>query len=286
MSRAATIDVFQYLDYRAFLRDWYRANNQDGRTLSYRAFARRAGLRSPNYLKLVMDGDRNLSPSMGEQFAKAIGLEGDSASYFVDLVLFNQAATQRERNKQYTRLTGFRSYRKAHKLDLAHSAYHSAWYMPAIREMAASAHFREDPDWIAEQLTPAISRTEARRALETLLELGLLVRDEEGRLRQSEPTLSTGPEVRGLYVANFHRAMMDRATASIDLVPAEERDISSLTLCVGEDGVRRLKSRLQRFRRELLEQSELEDDPTRVVQINFQLFPLSTELSPRDEEEK
>lgn len=275
--------MFQYLDYRAFLRDWYRAHNEGARSMSYRAFARRASLRSPNYLKLVMDGERNLSPEMAERFAQALGLEGDAAGYFVDLVGFNQAGSQRERNRQYARLTTFRRYRKSHQLELAHAAYHSAWYMPAIREMATSPAFQDDDEWVAKHLRPSISRAEAKRALDTLIELGLLVREDDGRLRQSDALLSTGPETRGLHIGNYHRAMMERASESIDLVPAEERDISSLTLCMGEDGLRRLKSRIQRFRRELLEQSELEDDPTRVVQVNFQLFPLSEDLREEDD---
>src|SRR5690606_17396346 len=115
--RGARLDVFQYLDYRAYLRDWYRAHNTDGRSFSFRAFARRAGLKLPNYLKLVMDGERNLTPQTAELFAKGLGLDGEGASYFVDLVAFNQAATQSERNKQYARLTSFRGYRKAHRID-------------------------------------------------------------------------------------------------------------------------------------------------------------------------
>jgi uncharacterized protein (TIGR02147 family) len=275
VGRATDIDVFHYLDYRSFLRDWYIEHNRDGRTLSYRAFARRAGLKSPNYLKLVIDGARNLSSKMAEQFAKALGLEGEPASYFVDLVAFNQASTQKERNRQYSRLTSFRSYKKAHRLDMAHAAYHSAWYLPAIRELAATSRFRNDPEWISRALLPPITRAEAQRAIETLVELGMLVPEADGRLRQTEALVSTGPETKGLFIANYHRAMMERAAAAIDLVPAEERDISSLTLCTGEDGIQRLKARVQRFRRELLEQSELEDDPVRVVQLNFQIFPLS-----------
>lgn len=278
MARGSDIDVFQYLDYRAYLRDWYAAHNKDGRSFSFRAFARRAGLKSPNYLKLVMDGERNLTPQTAERFAKGLGLEGDGAGYFIDLVGFNQASSQAERNKQYARLTSFRGYRKAHKIDLAHAAYHSAWYMPAIREMAASPSAESDAGWIAERLLPPITRTEAQRAIETMIALGLLVRDPDGRLRQVDALVSTGPEIHGLHIANYHRAMMERAAASIDLVAPEERDISSLTLCVAEDGLRRLKERVRRFRRELLELSELDDDPVQVVQMNFQLFPLTRAL--------
>ena len=147
--------------------------------------------------------------------------------------------------------------------------------MPAIRELAAFRDFREDPQWIAEQLIPPITRAQAARAVETLVELGLLVRSDAGRLVQATALVSTGPETRGLHIAAFHRAMTTRALESIDLVPKEDRDISSLTLSLSRGGLRAFKQRLQRFRRELLELSALEEDPEQVVQVNFQLFPLS-----------
>jgi uncharacterized protein (TIGR02147 family) len=78
-----------------------------------------------------------------------------------------------------------------------------------------------------------------------------------------------------VHIVAYHRAMVQRAMDAIDLVPADERDISSLTLCLGEAGLRAFKERVQRFRKELLELSELEPNPEQVVQINFQLFPLS-----------
>lgn len=282
MVRPGQIDVFDYLDYRAFLRDYYLDGKQR-RGLSYRGFSRRAGLRSPNYLKLVVDGERNLTAEMAERFARACGLEGDAAAYFQELVDFNQARTVRERNACYAELTGFRRYRLAHKIDLAQAAYHSTWYLPAIRELAVRHDFREDAAWIAGMLRPPIAKAEAVRALETLLDLGLLQRDGRGRIVQGEALVSTGPETRGLHIANYHRTMMQRATEAIDDIPPEERDISSLTLCLGEDGVRRFKQRIQRFRRELLDLSVLEDDPLQVVQVNFQLFALSSAERTKDD---
>jgi uncharacterized protein (TIGR02147 family) len=266
--------VFDYLDHRAFLRDYYR-ERKAGRGLSFRGFSRRAGLRSPNYLKLVIDGERNLSDKMAERFAKALGLSGESSSYFTTLVRFAQAKTTSERTEQYTKLTGFRRYRRARPLASAEADYHATWYLPAVRELAARRDFSEDPRWIASMLWPAIAPAEAARALETLLELGLLVRGKSGRLEQAEQLVSTGPEVQSVHVASYHRAMLERASSAIDDVPRELRDISSLTLCLGEDGLRRLKERVQSFRRELLELSGLESEPSQVVQLNFQLFPLS-----------
>ncbi len=277
MAATSELDVFAYLDYRAYLRDLYVEQKERGRGFSYRVFSRWAGLRSPNYLKMVIDGERNLTQDMAKRFAAACGLKSDAAEFFADLVAFNQAKTPAARTKHYKKLTGFKKYREAHQLELAQERYHSKWYLPAIRELAARSDFSEDPKWIVARIRPAITAAQAKRAVATLLELGLLTRDEaSGRVAQSEPLVSTGPETTGIHVMAYHRAMLERASASMDEFAREERDISSLTLCLGADGLSRIKQRLQRFRRELLELSALEDDPRQVVQINLQLFPLST----------
>lgn len=269
------VDVFRYLDYRAYLRDHYTDRKEHGRGFSFRAFSKLAKLRSPNYLKLVMDSERNITPEMAARFADACGLRGEAAAYFCDLVGFTQAATSADRATYYERLTGFRRYRLAHELDVEHAAYHSTWYVPAIRELAARRDFVADPAWIAKRLWPQITKAEAARALDTLVSLGLLVPDERGRLRQGAPLVSTGAEAPRVHVASYHRTMLARAAEAIDLIPSAQRDISSLTLCLGPDGLAHLKERIQRFRRELLDLSTLEDDPRQVVQVNFQLFPLS-----------
>jgi hypothetical protein len=170
----AEIDVFAYLDYRAFLRDYYRARKAAGRGFSYRSFSRRAELKSPNYLKLVMDGDRNLSADMAKRFATACGLRGDAQRYFIDLVAFGQAQAVAERSAQHARLMAYE------------------------------------------------------------------------RFSNLEQTCD-----------------------------APERGMTSLTVCLGEAGLRSLRERVQRLQSELLELSARESQPEQVVQISVQFLPLS-----------
>jgi uncharacterized protein (TIGR02147 family) len=271
--RRGPIDVFRYLDYRGFLADMYATQKQRG--LSYRSFARRAGLGAPNYLKLVIDGQRNLTPAMAQRFAEASGLGAEASAYFCELVAFCQARGAAQKALHHQRLLSFRRYREAHKLEGAQADYHSAWYLPAIRELVSRDGFRDDPSWIAAQLVPPIKPSEAKQALATLLRLGLIERDAQRRLRQTSAVVTTGPETQGLHIATYHAEMAKRAIAAIDLVPAAQRDISALTLCVGPTGLARLKQRIQTFRRELLELAESETERCQVVQLNFQLFPLS-----------
>lgn len=279
MARARTEPppvVFAYLDARRYLGDFYAHKKAHSAGFSYRSFARRAGSRSPNHLKLVVDGDRNLTPETARKFAAACGLTGAAVTYFVDLVAFTQARTTDEKTASYERLLQFREHRAIHRIDVAYGQYHSRWYVPAVRELAFRKDFRPEPAWIAQQLVPAISARDAEDALTLLRDLGLL-EDRDGRLVPGEPLVSTGPEVKGVHYLQYHRAMIARALAALDDLPAKERDISSVTLCLGKDALPRMKEKIRAFRRELLQLSADEADPVQVVQINLQLFPLSRE---------
>jgi uncharacterized protein (TIGR02147 family) len=116
------------------------------------------------------------------------------------------------------------------------------------------------------------------------------VKTVDGRLVQAQAVVSTGAETGGVHIVAYHSNMMQRAIASIDLVPKPARDISSLTLRVSSRGLSRIKQRIQEFRRELvgLESADaLEPAGTSadeiVVQLNFQLFPLTRLPSETDD---
>jgi uncharacterized protein (TIGR02147 family) len=268
--------IFDYLDYRAFLKDYYL--HKKSRGLSYRSISKRVGLKSTNYFKLVIEGKRNLSDEMARQFAAAL-IDADAGrDFFVELVRFAQSRTPAQKDDAYKKLSGFRQYRAARPLELAHAEYHSNWFYPVIRELVSSPAFREDPAWLGKALRPQVAAHEVTRAIAVLLECGLLVRSKSGRLKQAEPLVTTGAEARFLHIANYHRMMMQMATEALFSVPQAERDISALTLCVRAEGLARIKHRLQAFRRELLELSAQEQRGDTVLQINFQVFPLTHAL--------
>jgi uncharacterized protein (TIGR02147 family) len=273
--RVLAIDVFSYLSYRAFLRDAYKDLKARQRGFSFRWFSKRAGLASPNFLKLVMDGQRNLSTKGAEAFATALGLGVQEASYFRELVDFEQATTAVDKNRAWDRLSAYQGHRKVHAVERHQFEYLSRWWYPAIREMVALPRFREDAEWIARRLRPAITPSQVRSAIDLLLRLSLVVRGEDGRLVQREPLLSTGAEVRSLAIGNFHRQMMERAAEAIDLVDRADREISGLTVALSRDSFLLFKEKIHGLRRELLELSGRETHADRVIQVNFQVFPLA-----------
>ncbi len=267
--------IYDYLEYRVWLRDawaWLRAQSTSH---SYRWFSKKAGLGSPSYLKHVIDGDRNLTEDTAARFAKALDLGPQEAKYFQALVRMNQAHSTEERARWYEVLSSLPPYRETRKLERSQYDYYARWYCVPIRELVARADFIEDPAWIGAQLLPPIKSSEAREAVSLLLELGLLTRRPDGTLQQAEALLSTGPQLRLLSLRRFHQQMLHRAEAAMDQVALDEREVGGVTLRLTAPQVRYMKQRMFELRQEVLQLDGAGDGPEAVYHFAFQLFPLT-----------
>lgn len=269
-------NIFEYLDYRQYLNDYYERAKEHNSAFSFRYFARRAKLSSPSFLRHVMRGERNLGADSVGKFVQALNLDDEEAKFFSALVHFNQAKTNTEKIHAFELVAASRRFGQARRLDRAMFDYFSHWYYPAIREMVSRPDFVEDPQWVAVQLLPPIEPNQAKEALETLEEIGLLERDPEtGRLKRNDVSITTGHEVRSLAIASYHRQMLHRASEAIEIIDREWRDLGAMTICISPETAGELKERIHAFRELLFELCDREDNPQVVYQFNTQLFPLS-----------
>jgi uncharacterized protein (TIGR02147 family) len=267
--------IFEYLDYRAFLRDMFAYRKQMKRQFSHRFFARESGFASPNFLKLVMDGQRNLTVESIGKIAKGFRLNKGEREFLENLVFMNQAATHDQRNHYYQKMMRLKGFTDIQPLEKASYEYFSNWYCPVIREVVLFGDRFHTPDTIAALLDPPITPKEAEKSLDLLMDLGLIRRDAHGRWEQKDRAVTTGPEVRSLVVANFHREMLRLAEESIERHPSEHRDITSVTLSVNRDKMAEIKEKTAAFRKDLLEMACADDDADQVIQVNIQAFPLT-----------
>lgn len=271
-------NIFDYLDYRAFLRDMFLFRKHQAARYSYRFLARKAGFKSPNFLKLVSEGQRNLGLGSIRKVARGFDLKAAEEEYFECLVRMNQAENHEEKDRFYRKMMSVKGVRNGGKLDRASYEYFSTWYIPVVRELLMLGDRRRTPEEVAPLLRPAITPAEARRAVDRLEALGLIRKDDRGRWTPSEKNLTTGPEIRSLVVANYHREMIRLAAESLERFPARERDVTALVLSVRADRMDEIKQKTAEFRNALLELATGEEDPDQVVQVNIQVFPLTQKL--------
>lgn len=268
-------NIFQFLDYRAFVKEMYYYRKKRNPSFSHRTFSRLAGFKSSNYLKLVTDGKRNLSNDAIFKFAKALKLNGNETSFFEKLVLFGQAKNMEEKNHHFEKLTQFRHYSDVRQLEIRQHAYFSNWYYVALRELVSHTDFTEEASYINCKLDLKLKPASIHRAIQMLIDLGLLIRDDQGRLRQTTEKIVTSYEIADLTIINFQKEMIQKATDALEKTPAPWRDISSLTLNLTQGQYDRIKERINQFRREIHSIGGETLGTKAVYQINFQLFNLT-----------
>jgi uncharacterized protein (TIGR02147 family) len=267
--------IFEYEDYRVFLRDTYSFQKARSRHFSFRNFSRRAGFSSPNFLKLVIEGQRNLSASSVEKFIAGLRLNKSEGEFFHHLVRFTQARNPSERAECARHILQSKGFQKIYPLKQAEYSYYACWYYIPVRELVSLVDFQENPHWVAKNVFPAITINEASQALRDLETLGLLCRTNSGKLVQAQKTVTTANEVTSSSVANYHREMLQKAADSIDTVPRTQREISAACIPVSKATATKIKSMLQEFRHEILTLAAQDDSPEAIYQVNMQLFPIS-----------
>lgn len=274
-------NIFGYLDYRSYLQDLTNQLRAQDSGFTVREFARRAGLKSPGLLKMVIDGTRNLTAESAASFCQAFDLGGKARCYFEMLVRYNQATSPDERVELFDALNRLRPRSHQFTLEKKHHRYLTRDHYVAIREMVLLKGFREDDDWIAERLRPAITASEAREAVATLLELGMLRRRQDGRLEQADDFVrTTDGNTQALEAYHFHDAVLSRARTMLGFLQQEKRSYYALTLPLPKTMVSEIIADFYALRDRIvakINQAGLEYDE--VYQMNFQFFPLTEKKS-------
>ncbi|HUI93870.1 MAG TPA: TIGR02147 family protein [Chitinivibrionales bacterium] len=268
------IKIFEYTDYRFFLKDYYSFQKKNNRRFSYRSFAIQSGV-APSLFKDVVSGRRQLTLKVMEKYAAAMQMSPREQSYFKALVEFVNAKNNQKKNEAFGRMMQLRRHIPLTFLDEKQYEFFSNWYYSAIRELISLPEFREDPEWIAKAITPPITAGQAKKALEVLLHLKLVNRNANGRLELSDTVVSSRTEMNSMLLRNFHHSMIQIGQEALERFDPQEREISSLTLGVSNASFENIKQRIKSFKEEILNVVvEDKTDSQTVCQLNFQLFPL------------
>ena len=273
-------DIYEYLDYREFLRDFFNAQKAKAPLFSYKYLANKAGFKSKSFIHDVLNRKKNLSRDSIFALQSVLGLNEKAFSYFELLVAFNQATDHKQKDHFFHQIIGYNSRNKARLFTKAQYEVCAHWYHMTIRELAAAVDFKDDYDRLGKMVRPSISARKARQSVRLLLKLDLLRRiGKTGRYEQTDRLVTTGDEVHSLAVHSFHLQNMAMAAESIDTVPRNQRDISSVVLGLSPKGFETAKEEIQKFRKKLLELAEKETHISRVYHANFQIFPTTRDVS-------
>lgn len=237
--------------------------------------AERLGFTSPNFLKLVIDGERNLGKESLEKIAQGIGLNKLETEYFSYLVFFGQAKDTIGKNYYYGLLASLRSNSIISQVSPEQYEYFNEWYHPTVRELIAGKSEPVNYSELAESLCAKVSVSQLKKSVALLLRLNFIRLNDNNVYEQTTPLLNTENEFKVYAIRNYHKQILSIAQSVIDTVKPQQRENSHLTLKISESGFQKIKKRIQDFREELLQLAAEDSDVNGVYHLNVQLYPIT-----------
>lgn len=270
------INIFEYYDYRKYLRDIYEEMHTNDAKFSYRYIQDKTGI-DPGFLVKVFNGQKNVSENSIPKFIKLLKLNKRQADYFTNLVFYGRAKSDIQIKTYFEKLLSFKEpgYRK---VDADAYEFYSKWYYTALRELIGITTFTGDFEELAGMLVPPIRPADAKKGIEFLERIGFIAKDEQGKYHQTDRFLTTGEECRAIAVRTFQKETILLAHDALERIPKEMRDISTITATLSPESFAILKEKIANFRREVLKIANEEENATGVYHINFQLFPISKDV--------
>lgn len=277
---AATCKVTGFEDYRSYLAAVYLAVKEISQSYSYAHFSVMLGLSSTN-AHAIINGHRKLTQKTGVRIAEALGLSETHKRYFLALIRQEHATSSAERESAFRERLEIAKQNLGNTLDERRLRFFETWYNAAILELLRLEHASDQPSWLSENLQPHVPVPKIKQSIALLQELGYLSFSEKhGRLYPTEVLISTGDQVERMAIVSFHRQMIDLAISAMDQIDSEERNISAVTVAVSRELKQQFEEELVALRKKFLKLASEQKSAEEILQVNFQLFPVSRRVKP------
>jgi uncharacterized protein (TIGR02147 family) len=270
-------DVFQYIDFRKYLQDYYLKKKVLDRGFTHTYICHRLGQKNAkSYFNNVVKGRIDITATFIDRFISLLELNSDEAKFFRALVNYNQTRSPNEKEFFFDQLV--RLNKTPHQVVDANAyAYYKEWRHSVVRALLDIIDFKDDYKSLTSRLFPRLTIREARDSITLLKQTGLIKQDERGFWKPTDKVLVTGDFIKDAIVKQFQIKCLDLAkNALADDTYKMKRNIT-MTVSLSEKGYERISKRIMQFKsevRSIIHKDEV--SANRVYHINLNLFPLSS----------
>jgi uncharacterized protein (TIGR02147 family) len=277
-------DLGNYLDYRLYLADYYKYRRQisarDIRPYNYSVFSAAADIKSPNYLKMIIEGKRNLSDDMISKFARAMSFNKDLTEEFRLLVNFSQSSDPGERNMFLKALNEYRVASKLKRGEIDKKAFEKIpnWITWILYAMIDQQDVKFTAEHIHELLRGKARFEDIEAAIVKLVESGEITIDENGTAKKARTLMDSADEVPVALVRKLQTELIYLGLESLFRDSPVEREFGTATLSLTKAEFEDLRFNLRKFRKDIQKNVSVARSTApgeRVYQLNLQLFPVT-----------
>ena len=265
--------IYDYTDYRDIIRDFYLEKKNGNSRYSYSVLGQAIGLNA-SHVFCIVEKKRNLPVRCVPAVKKVLGLTGRAARYFDFLLAASRTKSEKTKTEILAKAFQLRDV-KTHSLADKEQKYLSDWWTPVIRALIEVNQGRVDAKEISDSLEPSIEVKKVQESIDILQELGFIQDLGNGRVKLADAHINIAGEQRAQAIRQFQANVMQIGARSLNTIAPADRDISTLTMAVDQQGFEDIKAMIQEFRKDVQIRVDKCGKPTRVLQMNLALFPVA-----------
>lgn len=235
--------IFEYNSAQGFLATELQNRVKHNQRYSLRSFARQLGL-SPGELSEILSGKRQLSFKSALRISKALGLTALESQHLIQLASSSQTA----KHDLTIAMPLKEIYQKRRVLEEQTFQLLSDWYYFAVINLMDCKGFQWNPLWISRRL--GITRTQARLAMDLLLQVGL-VKEYKGVYKVDSDFVLSQDGIPSQAIRSYHRQILEKALLALQEQRPEERDITGIGFALDPKHLPSIKREIAEFQEKL-----------------------------------
>lgn len=269
------LNIFAYSDFREFVRDRLAELKSRDSKYSLRFISNKLGLSSKSHIKMVTDGKHNISPDLAKKLAALFGLKEGERRFFLAMVEYSQAKSVEGQCEALEEMRASRVFAQLHKLALDQYEYYADRLLLVMRELVDLEGFEESHEWISARLPFKVGKRDLKRAIDTLLNLQLLRRDDDDKLATCDRHIATENDFESLAVHEYYSQRFAEAAESLK-VSEKARRLGGMTFSISEKSYHQIETIMNDSLDRIRAVVDSDEQPDEVYQFVMGFYPHTT----------
>ena len=275
------MNIYEYDDFRLYLKDRYNERCAADPGYSYRKFAAEASFTNPGLLNDIIKGRRKLSRDAMEKMIAVFSLNEIEAEFFRILVAYRQAKKEDIRQELYHRILFRRNRSSFARLNPVKSRYYQDFRYALIRTSLMAIDFSGDFEALGRFTIPQIPATQVKKYIRDLCDWGMVSQQSDGKYTVTDKVVEPPEKLRDL-IKQIHREWIVQTIDPLMNLSSDKRHISSMLLSVSSSTRKKIHKKIESFREEIWKL--IDSDPEKadaVMLLNIQYIPKSKKAERR-----
>lgn len=268
------LDIYQYDDFRQFLRDAFESYKKSHPEFTHRRFAELADVRNAGTLLQIIQGKRTLSPKVLEACIRIFELKPIHAEFFRLLVDYRQCKDPAEQTDLFREIQNRRAHSSFVRLNSAQVRYYEDTAYALVLSAIEAIHFKGNYESLAAFLRPPLPLVKVKKCVRDLCDWGLLRQSLDGNYSVVSRFIEPPPNLKD-PVRLMNRDWILQSAEALLKIPAKERQMSTSILAVSEATRKKIHDRIEATRREIFELAQADTAAETVMQLSIQFYPKS-----------